>query len=417
MTHACNDLAAEQSIVPAIVGSAPYRAAVRHLWESHDRFINDLVTLTQIAAPPFLEAARGRAYRRLLEAAGLDAVSVDAIGNVSAIRRGTASGSRMVAVSAHLDTVFPESTDVTVRREGDLLFAPGIGDNTRGLATILAYLRALDAAGIRTHDDILVLATVGEEGEGDLRGMRHFFAEDPRRDRIKAMLCLDGPTRLASIVSAGTGSKRYRATFRGPGGHSFADHGVVNPLTAAARAIVELDSLILPSEPKTTCNATVIRGGSSINAIPDEVSILVDLRSNNAAELARLDARFHDILHAASRAENGTNSVEKGEITLEIEIVGNRPAGATAPGELVDFAAAAIRQAGQTPVFETFSTDANIAMSLGIPAVTLSFGGEGGGAHTLGEWTDVTREASIRGMAVGLTVLLASAGGDFFSNN
>lgn len=398
--------------IRALLASAPFKAATDALAETHARFIGELIMLTEVPAPPFKEERRGSAYRGLLEAANLEEIAIDAVGNVTGLRRGNGRGERLIAISAHLDTVFPEGTDVTVRRDGYRLAAPGVGDNTRGLATILAYLRALDAAEIRTRDDILVLATVGEEGEGDLRGMRHFFTESVYRDRIAALICLDGPTPANTVVSGGTGSKRYRVTFRGPGGHSFADHGIVNPMIAAARTVVELGLLSLPDDPKTTCSSTVIEGGNSVNAIPAEVSLMVDLRSNSPSELVDLDARFHGIVLQSCHVENDSRSIEKGAIAVEILLIGDRPAGETAAGELTRCAKAAIEAIGQTPVFGSFSTDANVAMSLGIPAVTLSWGGEGGNAHALSEWTDVNPEKSLPGMSVGLAVLLACAGVD-----
>ncbi|MDR6817892.1 acetylornithine deacetylase/succinyl-diaminopimelate desuccinylase-like protein [Neorhizobium sp. 2083] len=403
---------AGDTAIPALLASASFGAAMNSLAQTHERFIGELVTLTEIPSPPFKEEVRGQAYRDMLEAAGLMDVAIDSIGNVTGVRRGKVSGGRMIAVSAHLDTVFPEGTDVTVRREGFRLSAPGVGDNTRGLAVILAYLRALDAAGMETRDDILVLASVGEEGEGDLRGMRHFFANSAYRDRIAALVCLDGPTPANTVVSAGTGSKRYRVTFRGPGGHSFADHGIVNPMIAAARAVVELGRLSLPDDPKTTCSSTVIKGGSSVNAIPAEVSLMVDLRSNSAFELADLDARFREIVLQSCHVENDSRSIEKGIIAVEIALIGDRPAGGTVDGELTRSAAAAIAAIGQAPVFSSFSTDANVAMSLGVPAITLSWGGKGGDAHSLTEWTDVDPATTLPEMSVGLAVLLACAGAD-----
>lgn len=395
--------------VRALLDSAVFSAATDMLVATHERFVDELIGLTEIPAPPFKESERGKAYRAMLEEAGLSDVSTDAIGNVTGLRRGNGGG-RVIAISAHLDTVFPEGTDVTVRREGHRLAAPGVGDNTRGLATILAYLRALNAVGATTRDDILVLATVGEEGEGDLRGMRHFFATSPWRNSIAALICLDGPTPANMIVSGGTGSKRYKMTFSGPGGHSFADHGIVNPMIAAARAVVELGRLSLPEDPKTTCSSTVINGGNSVNAIPAEVSVMVDLRSNSADQLAELDARFREIVWQACTLENDSRSVDKGAIAVEIEAIGDRPAGQTVDGELTQNAAAAIEAIGLTPVFGSFSTDANVAMSLGIPAVTLTWGGEGGGAHSLAEWTDVDPVTTLPGMSVGLATLLACAG-------
>lgn len=410
MTQSTTLMPTGENAVRALLNSALFNLATDTLAATHERFITDLVGLTEIAAPPFKEAQRAKAYRGLLEACGLQDVEIDVIGNVTGIRRGNDGCGRLVAISAHLDTVFPEGTDVTVRREGYRLAAPGVGDNTRGLATILAFLRALDAAGAATRDDILVLATVGEEGEGDLRGMRHFFAESRHRDCVAALICLDGPTPANMIVSGGTGSKRYKVTFSGPGGHSFADHGIVNPMIAAARAVVDLGALTLPDDPKTTCSTTVINGGNSVNAIPAQVSVMVDLRSNSADQLAELDERFHEIVQQSCTIENDTRSIHKGAIVVDIVLIGDRPAGQTADGELTRNAANAVEAIGLAPVFCSFSTDANVAMTLGIPAVTLSWGGEGGGAHSLAEWTDVDPATTLPGMSVGLAVLLACAG-------
>jgi tripeptide aminopeptidase len=394
-------------IVQEIVESEIHAAVVAALDRDHDRMVSELIALTEIPAPPFAEEARARAYRDMLVQAGLKEVEIDAIGNVTGIRPGSGGGQKVIAISAHLDTVFPAGTNVTVRRDGDRLHAPGVGDNTRGLATILAYLRALDAAGVHTRSDILVLATVGEEGEGDLRGMRHFFSAGKYRDRVEALICLDGPTPAGTIVCGGTGSKRYKATFRGPGGHSFADFGIVNPMFAAAKTITELGRMALPSDPKTTCNPTVIGGGTSVNAIPSEVTLQVDLRSNSASALSELDAAFKTIVQASCHSENASRSTAKGEITAQLELIGDRPAGETAPGDLIDYARGAIAAFGEISSLGTFSTDANIAMSLGVPAITLTWGGTGGNAHTVEEWVDVERTSSVRGMTIGMTTLLA----------
>ena len=215
----------------------------------------------------------------MLAAHGLAEVESDEVGNVMGLRRGEGNGG-LVAVAAHLDTVFPEGTEVKVRREGTKLFAPGIGDDTRSLAVLLAFVRALDTAKIRTRRDLLFVGDVGEEGLGDLRGMRHLFTKGRYRDRIEAFITVDSPE-MDKLVTAGVGSKRYRVVFRGPGGHSFQAFGIVNPAYAMSRAIVELGKMEVPQTPRTTFCASIIRGGTSINAIPAEVSVDIDLRSES----------------------------------------------------------------------------------------------------------------------------------------
>ena len=381
------------------------------LADGFDRMVEELIELTEIPAPPFGEEKRAAAYREKLEKLGLTDVSTDKVGNVMAVRPGTSADAPMIAISAHLDTVFPEGTDVTVKRDGNILRAPGIGDDTSGLAVILAYLRALDAAGVETENPILVVATVGEEGQGDLRGMRQVFAADGAyRDRIGALISMDGAFPNQRIVRGGTGSRRYRITFTGPGGHSFGDAGIVNPFYAAAQAMTELGRIPLKAEPKMTCNPTVISGGTSINAIPEKVEMLLDLRANASAELDELDAAFARIVPEACAVENKTRSTHKGAVTAEIESVGVRPVGETPlDSDLVAYSRLAISALGLEPEPCFSSTDSNVPMSVGVPAVTLSWGAEGDGSHTLAEWRSIDKEPSVRGMTIGLATLLAMA--------
>ncbi|MCW3477061.1 M20/M25/M40 family metallo-hydrolase [Limobrevibacterium gyesilva] len=395
--------------IAALMASPAYRRAADTLAAEHDRTVEDIVTLTQIPSPPFGEEQRAQAYLEMLRAHGLDDVEMDGIGNVMGIRRGTGNGP-MLVVAAHLDTVFPAGTDVTVRREGTKLFAPGVGDDTRSLAVLLAYMRAMDAAGIRTQSDILFVGDVGEEGLGDLRGVRHLFTEGKYRDRIKAFITVDSPD-LDTIAVGGIGSKRYRVTFRGPGGHSFGAFGIVNPMYAMAQAMVELAKTQVPAKPKTTYAATVTGGGTSINAIPNEVWMDVDLRSQSADELARLETRFQAIVQQAVETENNARDTRAGRVSAELKLVGDRPAGATdMDSDLVRLATAAITAHGFAPRHEFSSTDANIPMSLGIPAIKIGSGGTGGRAHSLEEWIDVEKTNSVQGMTAGLTTILAVAG-------
>jgi acetylornithine deacetylase/succinyl-diaminopimelate desuccinylase-like protein len=401
MTH-------EQTIA-AIRADARFAAAAATLAAEHDRTVADVIALTEIPAPPFAEEKRAAAYLDLLRAHGLEEVEQDDIGNVTGIRRGFGNGDILV-VAAHLDTVFPAGTDVRVRREGTRLFAPGVSDDTWSLAVNLAFIRALDAAGIRTRHDLLFVGDVGEEGLGDLRGVRHLFAHSRHRARIRAFLSVDSPE-VDRIVSGGVGSRRYRVTFRGPGGHSFSAFGLVNPMYAMAEAARALAAVPVPADPPTTHCVSVVSGGTSINAIANAVTIEVDLRSASAAELDRLDRRFLAIVQEAVAAENAARSVAAGAIAAEVTRVGDRPAGETPPGAPIrGIAAAAVAAEGYAPRFAFSSTDSNVPMSLGIPALTIGAGGRGGRAHSLEEWLDVEPAESLRGMRATLAAILAIAG-------
>ena len=400
--------------VAKMVASPAFKAAAAKLDADYDRTVADIVALTEIPAPPFKEEARAKAYLEMLKAHGLQNVEMDAEGNVMGVRPGTATKGKgpFVVIAAHLDTVFPEGTDVKVKRDGTRLMAPGIGDDTRSLATLLAYARALDAARIRTKADILFVGNVGEEGPGDLRGTRFLFNKGPYKGRITAFFSMDGsdPSR---IVDRGVGSKRYRVTFKGPGGHSYGAFGIVNPMAAMARAVTDLYAVQTPKEPKTTYSASVTGGGTSVNSIPNSVFMEFDMRSESADELARLDQTLVGILDKAVEGENAARSTKDGKVSYEAKVIGERPAGATDPkADIVALTAAAIAALGFTPEHEDSSTDSNVPMSLGIPAVTIGAGGKGGRAHALDEWIDVEKAPTVKGMQVGLAALLAVAGVD-----
>ncbi|MGH3420812.1 MAG: M20/M25/M40 family metallo-hydrolase, partial [Streptosporangiaceae bacterium] len=279
---------AEQAL-ESLMRSDPFARAAAVLAADHERTVGDIIRLTEIAAPPFQESARALAFRDLAQVHGLADLKIDAEGNVTGLRRGAGDG--LVCVAAHLDTVFPAGTDVTVRREGTKLMAPGVGDDTRSLAVLLAWVRAIDQAGIRTRADLLFVADVGEEGPGDLRGMRHLFLKGEYAGRITSFITVDSPD-MDRIATGGVGSKRYRATFRGPGGHSYGAFGLVNPMYAMADAVQRLGRLRVPEQPRTTYSASLTGGGTSINSIPNSVWTEFDLRSEAAAELDRLEGRF-----------------------------------------------------------------------------------------------------------------------------
>jgi acetylornithine deacetylase/succinyl-diaminopimelate desuccinylase-like protein len=398
-----------ESIIREVMANEAYRTAVATLAAEHDRTVEDIVALTQIAAPSFQEQTRAHAFLAMADAHGLANLEIDAEGNVTGLRPGVGNGP-LICVAAHLDTVFPADTDLTVRREGTRLYAPGVGDDTRSLAVLLAWLRAMDAAGVRTRADLLFVADVGEEGPGDLRGMRHLFQTGRYKDRISAFITVDSPD-MDRIATGGVGSKRYRVTFQGPGGHSYGAFGLVNPMFAMADAIALLGRVTVPANPRTTYSASVTGGGTSINSIPNSVWTDFDLRSEAPDELAKLEATFLDLIQQSVATENAARSTQNGPIVAEIQKTGDRPAGHTdESSELVQVAHAAISAHGFRPGFESSSTDANIPMSLGIPAIKIGSGGTGGRGHSLEEWIDVAPEPSIRGMAAGLATVLAIAG-------
>ncbi len=352
-------------------------AAAGHVRQSDEDTLATQIALSEIAAPPFAEAARGRHMAELFAAAGLSDVRTDAVGNVIADRAGSGRGddAAMLVVSAHLDTVFPEETDVSVTRSGDLLRGPGISDDARGLAALLAVARALGAGSVTTVRPIRFVATVGEEGSGDLRGVKHLFTHDGAAHGAAGFISLDGAG-LERIVVRALGSRRYRVTVRGPGGHSWVDWGTANPIHALTRLAATLTERRLPTHPQTTLTIARIGGGKSINAIPQEAWLEIDTRSSGSAHLDDLARAIHEA--AASIG---------GDLDCSVEVIGSRPGGETDEAEpLVRSAIAATRRIPRTPQLALSSTDANIPMSLGTPAVTLGCGGEAGQAHTTDEW-------------------------------
>ena len=397
------------ALVGRIMTSIPFRKAATALDAGHERWVSDTITLTEIPAPPFKEAARAEAYRRMFQERGLSDVEIDEEGNVLGLRKGS-GGDGLVIVSAHLDTVFPEGTNVKVRREGDTLHAPGVGDDSSGLATQLSFIDALNAAGIRTKHDILFVGTVGEEGLGDLRGVRHLFTKGKYKGRAKAFFSIDGAG-LDAITTGGAGSKRYRVTFKGPGGHSYGAFGIVNPMAAMSRAVVDFYKIAVPVQPKTTYSASVVGGGTSVNSIPEAVWMEFDMRSESAAELAKLEQQFLAVVSNALRAENQARSTKQGMVTADIKVIGDRPAGQTSPSsDIVQHAAAAYRMEGIKLQYRSNSTDANLPMSLGIPAVTISRVARGERPHAPDEWIGIEKAPNVKLKKIGLATILATAG-------
>ena len=386
-----------------------YQEALRRLDEEYDRFVEELVQLTEIPAPPFGEEVRASTYMAMLRDAGLTNVEMDQIGNVMGLRPGTGEAP-LLAVAAHLDTVFPEGTEVEVRREGNRLRAPGIGDDTAGLATLLAVARVLNETDLETESDLLFIGNVGEEGPGDLRGVKHLFRDGKYKDQIGGFISVESGGQ-STITTGALGSLRYRITFKGPGGHSYGAFGLVNPAYAMGNAIRKVSAISVPEAPKTTFNIGIVEGGTSVNSIPFETSMVVDMRSESRDELEKLVETFLDLVHEAVEEENATRSISEGQIELEMTLVGDRPSGQTSESaNIVKFAVAAFEAFGIRPTFRISSTDSNVPISLGIPAITIGRGGLGGRSHSLDEWVDIEREPTVRGIQVVLTTILAIAG-------
>jgi acetylornithine deacetylase/succinyl-diaminopimelate desuccinylase-like protein len=395
-------------IVRALIEERTFRAAAHALDAGHDQWVQDIITLTEIPAPPFKEQARAAAFADMLRSRGLIDVEIDDEGNVLGLRKGLESGPAIV-ISAHLDTVFPEGTDVKVRREGETLHAPGVGDDSAGLATVLALIDAINAAGLRTTRDLLIVGTVGEEGAGDLRGVRHLFTKGKYRNRIAAFFSFDGRG-LKSFTRTGTGSKRYRVSYVGPGGHSYNAFGIVNPLAALGRTVADLYELNVPASPKTTFSASLVGGGTSVNAIPDKAWLEVDMRSVSPAELDKLEQQFLAIVSRAVETENRARSTKDGKVTVEAQMTGERPAGETPESaNIVRFVEAAYRAEGIAVSSVAGSTDANMPMSLGIPAVTVSRVVVNERGHSIREWIGLEKAENVRLRRILLAAVVATA--------
>lgn len=398
--------------IQRILASPAFKAAGAVLDKEHGRIVEDGIKLTEIPAPPFKEEARAKAYEKMFKEVGLSDVKIDEEGNVLGIRKGTKSDGKFVVVSAHMDTVFPAGTDVKVKRQGTKLYAPGVGDDTMSLAVLLGYIRAMDAAKIKTRDDILFVGTVGEEGPGDLRGVRYLFTKGQYKDKIKSFFSVESAG-IDRIVNGGVGSKRYRVTFSGPGGHSFSAFGLVNPMFALGQASTEFSRIQVPATPKTTYSIGLIGGGTSVNSIPLSGWMEVDMRSESVTELKRVEERMLKIVKDAADTENFARSTKEGKITVEAKLIGDRPAGNTdEKSDLVQFAKTAIEAGGYKVNYQWSSTDSNLPMSLGIPAITIGrmAPDKGGRSHSLDEWIDVEKEPMVKAMATSLSIILAVTG-------
>jgi acetylornithine deacetylase/succinyl-diaminopimelate desuccinylase-like protein len=378
-------------------------SAIDRIKRGEPQVLEDQIRLCEIPAPPFKEARRAEAFRQALQSLGLKNVRIDRAGNVIAERPGTGPKPHLV-MSAHLDTVFDEDVDVRTSRSGSVLKGPGISDDCRGLAVLLGIVRALEDGHFQSPGPITFVGTVGEEGLGDLRGVKELFNGE-LKGRIDRFVSIDGAG--LGITSVGVGVLRYRVTFKGPGGHSYGDFGIANPIHALGRAIARLSDLEVQSQPKTTFNVGRIGGGTSVNSIPSEAWMEVDLRSSDRTALAALDSALQKAVDGALNEENGRWG-NRGRLTLTKTMVGNRPAGRVAPGSpIVQAATSVTRALGLAVSLDEGSTDANLPMSLGIAAITIDGGGTSKGTHSREEIFDSTD--SWQGTARGFLLALALA--------
>jgi len=351
------------------------------------------IRITETPAPEYGEKRRAELLQSILADMGYKA-RIDETGNVVVERIGM-QADRVVLVAAHLDTVFMAGTDVQVRRDGKRLLAPGISDNGAGLAALVAVARAYVESSLRTDATIVFAADVGEEGEGNLRGIRALV--DAYGSRLAAVIAIDGPS-TAHITTQGIASRRFEFTVSGPGGHSWSDFGMPNPITALSRGIVQFSAIRLPDSPRSTFNFGVIEGGNSVNSIPGDASVKVDLRSENEAELGRLETSLRDAMQSGFAAEIAARRSAAGTLQMKVRSLGSRPAGKLPDNSpLLQTVRDVDRFLQNSARIESSSTDANLPLSMKIPAVSLGGGGKGGGAHTLAEWYDATgRELGIK---------------------
>jgi acetylornithine deacetylase/succinyl-diaminopimelate desuccinylase-like protein len=375
--------AASAPDLEAILAHAKIVKALDDIKADDERAFAEQKRITEIPAPPFKETVRAEYYQKRMQELGFKDASIDAEGNVIALRKGSGGGRPRLVVSAHLDTVFPEGTDVTVKEKDGAIVAPGIGDDSRGLAAMLSLIKAMNENQIATVGDIMFVGTVGEEELGNLRGVKALFRD---HTDIDGFISIDG-LGITRVVNQATGSHRYEFTFKGPGGRSFQEFGLPSAIHAMGRAIAKIAELQPPSDPKTTFTVGTVTGGTSVNAIAAEARMAVDMRSNSTNELLKLEARLLELVKEAVADENARWKSDK--MTVEAKLIGDRPAGGVAmdsPIVLATQRAVAAITRGPRATFGGASTDSNIAMSLGIPAVTIGGGGEGGNWHSRNEW-------------------------------
>jgi len=399
-----------QQEVARLSALAEVRSAFAWFRAHESRLAEYQMEVARIAAPPFGEAARSAWLSDRFREIGLSEVETDQVGNVFAVHPGF--GSRYVALSAHIDTVFPLATPLNIRQQGTRLYGPGVSDNGAGIVAMLGIAHALQAARVPHALPFVFIGNVGEEGEGDLRGMRHVFATPRWNKAIAYSIVVDGAG-SDTVVAEALGSRRFEVIVRGPGGHSWSDFGSPNPIIVLARAIDAFSQTPVPAAPKTTFNVGVIRGGTSVNSIPESASMRVDLRSTSMAEIDRIETALRRALERAVKTENdaaAAHSARKPQaVQSEVLEIGNRPAGELAADARVFKVIRAVdAQLGNAAQVQRASTDANVPLSLGREAIAIGGGGSGGGAHTLQEWFDCNgRDLGLKRI---LLTMLALAG-------
>jgi tripeptide aminopeptidase len=374
---------AVEAAYQAILANPKVIKTLEDIKADDDRAFAEQKRITEIPAPPYKEKVRAEYYLKRMQELGFKDASIDTEGNVIAFRKGSGGGRPKLVVSAHLDTVFPEGTDVSVKEKDGVILAPGIGDDSRGLAALLSLIKSINANEITTVGDIMFVGTVGEEELGNLRGVKALFRDYAD---IDGFISIDG-LGITRVVNQATGSHRYEMIFKGPGGHSFQEFGLPSAIHAMGRAIAKISDLQTPSDPKTTFTVGTVGGGTSVNAIAGEARMAVDMRSNSTEELLKLEARLLDLVKLAVAEENARWKSDK--MTVEVKLIGDRPAGIVAlDSPIVQATQRAVSVITGAPhvTFAGSSTDSNLAMSLGIPAVTIGGGGEGGNWHSRNEW-------------------------------
>jgi tripeptide aminopeptidase len=367
----------------ALLQRPDVKKALELIESSHEQTLTSQVTIAEIPAPTFHESERAKYMAAEFRRVGLKNVEIDKQGNVLGWRDGEVQD--VFVLAAHLDIAFAPGVNTKVRKEAVRWYGPGVADDSRGLADLLTIADAMNHAGIRTHRTILFVANVGEEGNGDLNRVRYLFKESPFRNRLRAFISIDDAN--PRIGTRGTGVKRYLVTLRGPGGHSYGAFGRPSSIHAAARIIDHIADWEVPNVPKTTFNVGRISGGTSVNAIAEECSFEVDLRSDDTGILDKIELRLLEVVRLGTDEENKARAASKMAIKAETKLIGNRPAGATAESNpLVEAARWAVTVMGYKPAFVTGSSDANLPISLGIPAITMPRGGYGENQHSLNEW-------------------------------
>ena len=393
--------------IKEIANNNKVKKAFKYILDVEEKTNKNLIELTEIEAPPFKEEKRAKEFSERLKLAGIEKVWIDSIGNVIGLLEGSI-GNKNIAIDAHLDTVFPEGTDVQVRVKNDTLFAPGIGDDTRGLAMILTIAETIVKSEIKPVDNILFIGTVGEEGLGDLRGVRYLFKNN--EPKIDSWIAIDGGS-IGRVNNQALGSYRYEVIFDGPGGHSWGAFGLVNPhhaLGAGIKNFVEKADIYTDSGPKTSYNVGIISGGTSINSIPFKSSMQIDIRS---IDPNRLNDMEEILFNSMNKALDEQNAIKRSgpDLKLTINKIGNRPSGKVDESvPLIQKTIAATQYMGIEPRLTIGSTDSNIPISLGLPAVTIGRGGEGGGAHSLDEWW--LNKDGYRSIQLALLILLSESG-------